>query len=227
MRKKNVIVQVDWREERGKSVLDVAEEHNEVNEAVLTELDDGDIGVVDPETEDVVLFERKSVSDFANSMMDEDDHMRDQVERLEEATGDAARILIEGNMEDFESLRHSRVKVESLRGFVASLEERNWAKIKFCSDLEGLVDYAVRAARKVFEENSASSLRVKSSVGKEAPFEKRVYGLVSGVGAEKAERLYDKYPDLPSALAATQSDLKEIDGVGDSLAREIQTTLQG
>lgn len=228
MSKKKVIVKVDWREERGNSVLDVAREHDEVEDVFLVELDAGDIKIeeVEEDSERAVVFERKDVSDFANSMMDEDDHMRDQVERLEEATGDSPRVLIEGNMEDFESLRYSRVKAKSLRGFTASLEEREWAKIKFCSDLETLVDYAVRASRKCFEESS-SSLRVQSAVKKTEEFEKRVYGCVDGVGPEMADRLYGTYPTLPSALEATVEDLREIDGIGAVLAETIFSHLHG
>lgn len=227
MAKKSVEVRVDWREERGTSVIEVAEDHDEVSDVSLVELEVGDIEIRDPESEDVVVFERKDVPDFASSMTDKDDHMRDQVERLEEATDAPARVLIEGDMEDFESLQHTRVAPQSLRGFVASLEERNGAKIKFCSDLDTLVDYAIRAGRKQFEEESSDSLRVRSAAKKDAEFEKRVYGCIDGVGPAMAQRLYDKFPTLPEALNAPTADVMDVEGVGEKLALRIQESLHG
>lgn len=226
MAKKRVHVRVDWREERGSSVLEVAEAHSDVEEVSLAELDVGDIEVREVDGDGVVVFERKDVPDFAGSMTDEDDHLRDQVERLEEATDAPPRVLVEGNMDDFESLQHTRVAPQSLRGFTASLEERNGAKVKFCSDLDTLVDYAIRAGRKQFEDGS-SSLRVESAVKKSEPFEKRVYGCVDGVGPSMAQKLYDTFPTLPDALTASVDDLKEIDGVGDTTAERIRESLQG
>lgn len=226
MAKKQVEVHVDWREERGSSVLESAKDHEEVSDVSLVELDVGDIEIHEADGEGVVVFERKDVPDFAGSMTDSDDHLRDQVERLEEATDAPARVLIEGDMEDFESLQHTRVAPQSLRGFTASLEERNGAKVKFCSDLDTLIDYAIRAGRKQFEDGS-SSLRVESAVKKSEPFEKRVYGCVSGVGPSMADKLYDVYPTLPSALAATSDELKEINGVGDATAEKILDSLNG
>lgn len=226
MSKKNVIVRVDWREERGTSVLEVAEGHDEVEDVALVELDVGDMEIREKNGEGAVLFERKSVSDFANSMMDEDDHMRDQVERLEEATGDSPRVLIEGNMEDFESLRHSRVKAKSLRGFTASLEERNGARVKFCSDLDTLVDYAIRASRKQFESQS-ESLRIRSSVEKKSsPVAMRMYGCLDGVGAKTAQALHKSFPTVKDIFDAEIEDLIEVDGIGEKRAEEIYTSLR-
>lgn len=226
MAKKQVEVRVDWREERGDSVIGVAENHDEVADVSLVELDVGDIEIRDPDSDDVVVFERKDVPDFASSMTDEDDHMRDQVERLEEATDAPARVLIEGNMEDFESLQHTRVAPQSLRGFVASLEERNGAKIKFCSDLDTLVDYAIRTSRKKFEDSS-ESLRVRSSVDKKtSPVALRMYGCLDGVGVKNAKSLHNSFPTMEDMLEAEIEDLVEVDGIGQKRAEKIYKSLR-
>lgn len=227
MSKKRVEVVVDWREERGNSVLETARGHDEVADVALAELDVGDIVVREFEGDGMVAFERKTPSDFANSMMDEDGHMREQVERLKEATDDTPRVLIEGDMADFEHLAHTQVPAKSLRGFVASLEERDDAAVKFCSDLETLVDYAVRASRKRFEDRSGSVLRVESAVKKSEPFTKRVYGCLDGVGAEMAARLYEAYPTLPTALEASVDDFQAIEGIGEVRAKRICEELHG
>lgn len=223
--KKKVVVRVDWREDP--RVAEAVESHDEVEEFRISELENGDIEVRESWDEDspVLLFERKDVPDFAGSMTDEDDHLRDQVERLTEATGEA-RVLIEGDMKDFETLTHTDVLARSLRGFTASLEENDGAKIKFCSTMDNLVDYAIRTARKNFEESS-SSLRVKSAVSKDEDFTMRVYGCVPGIGPSLAKTLYDAYPTLPAALEATVDDLMEIEGVGEVTAERIHDCLHG
>lgn len=226
MSKKQVNVEVDWREDT--RVTEVVGEHDEVADYSLTELDIGDIHIRESEDEDspVIVFERKSISDYAGSMTDRDDHLKDQVERLSDATDAPARVLIEGNMDDFDNLEHTQVSSKSLRGFTASLEERYGAKIKFCSNMGNLVDYAIRTARKNFEESS-SSLRVQSAVKKSEPFEKRVYGCVQGVGPTMAEKLYDTFPNLPGALEADTATFMDIDGVGEKTAMRIQEELHG
>lgn len=224
MSKKSVVVTVDWREDT--DLIDVVEEHDEVEDFHLGELDVGDLKIDDPDGDGSVVFERKTVSDFAGSMTDSDDHLRDQVERLEKATDASARVLIEGNMSDFDSLTHTRVKPQSLRGFTASLEERNGARVMFCSNRDNLVDYAIRSARKQFEERS-NTLRVQTTVKKSEPVTKRMYGCIEGVGPEMAERLYNVYPSLSEAIDAETSDLMKIEGIGEKLALEIQDSLLG
>lgn len=227
MSKKEVCVRVDWREERSPEVIEEVERHSDVADYRIAELDNGDIEVRESWDDDspVLLFERKTPGDFASSMTDEDDHLRDQVERLTEVQG-TARVLIDGDMEDFESLSHTDVLARSLRGFVASLEENDGARIKFCSHTANLVDMAIRIARKNFEESS-SSLRVKSAVDNTEPFEKRVYGCITGVGPEMAHRLYEAFPTIPDALAADVEHLTAIDGVGDVMAERIHDSLYG
>lgn len=224
MAKKHVEVALDWREDAG--LTRAVDSHPEVEDYVIDELEVGDILIRDPETDEVVLFERKTPSDFAASMTDEDDHLRDQVERLAMATDGPPRVLVEGDMADFTSLTHTRVDPRSLRGFVASLEERDGARIMFTSDMAGLIDYAIRAARKQFEDDSAT-LRVRSATKKDAPFVKRVYGAIEGVGPEMADRMYDTFPHLQAALAAEQDDWTAIEGIGEVRAERIMAHLGG
>lgn len=211
---------VDIREPE--TVWDAVEAHPDVADMAISELTAADLLI------EGVGFERKTPSDFASSMTDRDDHLKNQVAKMKQAPEiDRAYILIEGGMSDFEFLQHTQVPAKSLRGFAASLMARNNTPVVFCSDGETLVDMAVRLARKHVEDESTSSLRVNSAAGLEEPFVKRCYGCIEGVGPAMADTLYETYPTLTDALAASHDDLTALDGVGDVTAERIRTTLHG
>jgi len=213
-----VDVTVDLREPE--ELMDAVEAYREVDSMEIDTMDSADIVIGD------FGFERKTPSDFASSMTDRDDHLKDQVERMNQQYERSA-VLIEGDMADFESLTNTQVKPESLWGFAASIEVRYNTPVVFCSNMDLLVDAAVRRARKHIEESSGDDLRIKSSVEHTAPFEKRVYGCIDGVGAATAGLLYDAFPRLSDALNAGVQDFMEIDGVGQVTAGEIVDALAG
>lgn len=216
-RRETVELAVDVREPT--HLIEAAMEHDDVEEFHLDELSSADL-VVD----DSVGFERKTPSDFASSMTDEDDHLRDQVERMV-AEWDAAYVLIEGNLSDFNHLRHTNVAEESLRGFVASIEARYGVSVVFCDHQDLLVDMAVRIGRK-HKEDSPKELRLESSVERNAPTVKRMLGCVSGVGAETADNIYEQYRSVPDLLLAIdEGKLTAIDGVGPETATNIENAL--
>lgn len=219
MTKKTVSVTVDIREPP--EVSKVVSEHPDVEKYVLDELDSGDILI------EGVVIERKTPSDFASSMTDRDDHLKSQVERMNDQY-DESYVLLEGGFTDFGTLSHSQVPAKSLRGFAASITARYGTPVLPCDDLDTLVDMAIRLARKHIEDSSGDGLRVKSSVDDQtAPATKRMYGCIDGVGAETAEKMYRRYPALPEAIEATALDWEAIDGIGEVTAATIRDTLNG
>jgi len=192
--------------------------HDEVEEFIVEQLPTGDLVI------EGVVFERKTPSDYASSITDEDDHLKGQVERMADAY-DHAYVLLEGNMSEFEQLSHTRMDANSLRGFAASLTARHGVPVIPCSDSASLVDYAIRQARKHIEEPSSSGLRVKSSVESSEPVVKRMYGCISGVGADTAASLHLQFPSLQDALNASVGEFETIGGVGPKTAQNIHDAL--
>lgn len=216
-RRKRVDVQVDVHEPT--AVVEAVMEHEDVEEFELTELDSADI-VVDGR----IGFERKTPSDFASSMTEEDNRLRDQVERMVEDY-DAAFVLIEGNLSDFSYLSHTNVEDTSLRGFIASIEARYGVSVVLCDKRDLLVDMAVRYGRKHVED-PPKELKIESSVERNAPVVKRMLGCVDGVGSDTADTIFQKYQTIPDLLAAIDGDLLEdIEGVGPKTAENIENAL--
>lgn len=216
--KQSVTVRVDSREPLD-TVLPYLIDHSEVEEFEVAELDSGDLEI------EGVAFERKTPSDYASSITDKDDHLKDQAERMIEQY-EHAYVLLEGDMSDFESLSHTRIEAKSLRGFAASLSARYGVPVIPCSDAETLVDYAIRQARKHVEDPSSSSLRVKSSVeSSDEPVVKRMYGCIDGVGSETASKLHLQFPSLQDALDASVGEFETVEGIGPMTAQKIYDDL--
>lgn len=175
--------------------------------------------------ENGVAFERKTPSDFASSVTDSDEHLKDQVERMAEQF-EHSYVLVEGDLDEFDQLRHTNVPSQALRGMAASVTARFECPVIFCSDQDKLIDMALRIARKHIEDPN-SSLRVKSSVsGNDAPTLKRMYGCIDGVGSETADNMYEHLPTLQDAAEASMSELQQIDGIGERRAKNIKRQLQ-
>lgn len=215
--KQTVTVAVDSREPLDE-LLPHLTDHSEVEEFEVDALESGDLAI------EGVGFERKTPSDYATSITDDDDHLRGQVERMGEQY-DHAYVLLEGDMGDFEFLSHTRMNPKSLRGFAASLTAREGVPVIPCSNTENLIDYAVRQARKHVEDPSSSSLRTKTTADSTAPVVKRMYGCIDGVGADTASKLHLQFPSLQDALDADESDFEAIEGVGPKTAQKIHEAL--
>lgn len=191
--------------------------HDETKDVTIDSLDSADLVI-----EDKFGFERKTPSDFANSMMGKDERLDDQIERMKQDY-EGSFVLIEGNIEDFDSLIHTNVKSQSLRGYAASIEVREGVPVKFCGSAELLVDMAVRLSRKMIEDPT-SSLRVKSSVRDTEPVAKQIIGCVDLVGPEMADTLYEKYGSIPALTTAIENDdIEEIDGLGPATADNLRS----
>lgn len=216
--KQSVTVVVDSREPLD-DILPHLIDHDEVEEFVVDELESGDFAI------EGVGFERKTPSDYASSIMDSDDHLKDQVERMNQQY-DHSYVLLEGDMSDFEFLTHTQIDANSLRGFAASLMARQDMPVIPCSNTESLIDYAIRQARKHIEDPSSSSLRVKTTVtDSNEPVVKRMYGCIEGVGSDTASKLHLQFPSLQDALNASVSDFEVIEGVGPKTAQKIYDAL--
>ena len=214
-----IAVDVDVREPT--ETLDAVEAHDSAD-PTLEELDSADLAT-GVKGEGRYGFERKTPSDFASSMMDSDDRLRDQVERMTQQY-EMAYVLIEGSFDDFRSLTHTRVPAKALRGFAASITARNGVPVIPVSDLDTLVDMAVRISMKHMDVGS-DGLRVETSVEKGAPTAMRMFGAIGGVGSETAKSLHDMFPTIEAAVQADQQEFTAIPGVGEKTAEGIHEAL--
>jgi ERCC4-type nuclease len=186
--------------------------HEDTEDYRIEPLSEGDLIIDD------CIFERKTPSDFASSL--QEGRLRDQVERMG-GGGGVCFILIEGNMEDYDNLEHSEMPSKSLRGMDASIEMRNNIGVKYCSNLKNLVDMAVRIARKSKEETTTVQANTTDAV-KDPSFMENLFLGIDGVGIKTAEELALLFSDIESLHNSNIEDFKQVNGVGDETAKEIQ-----
>jgi len=216
MTRQTVEVVVDIHEPT--SIIERVSEHDDVESFEVDSLDSGDIVISG------VAFERKTPSDFASSMTESDNRLRDQINRML-TQYDNVYVLVEGSLTDFNYLTHTNLRGSSLRGYTASIEARQNVSVKFCDTEELLVDMAVRLARKHIEAPS-KRLKVDTSVGKDEPVVKRMIACIDGVGPDMSDRLYESFDSIPSLLDAAQDgSLEDVDGVGEKTATNIKNAL--
>jgi len=223
--KKKVNAKLDVHEQDAPQMLTALDGHKEVEEWKLSALDAGDLQLTFEDSDLTVVFERKTPSDYAGTLMGKDGtRLDEQIQKLSDFDG-PAYILIEGNQEDFRSLTGTNISAASLVGSVASTDVRYLDGVRFCSDADGLVDMAVRLARKHKETPSSNSIAQKTVV-KDAPFLVKMLTCVDGVGERRARDIATEYDTVESLLDATAEDISRIDGIGSEIAKNIVETIQ-
>lgn len=196
--------------------------HEEVEDYSLDRLPAADLEIQG------VGFERKTMSDYASTMMS-NGRLRNQVAKLNERY-DHAYILVEDDLSQTVNpwkATNSNVKGESLRGSMASITAREGIPVIPCSDTALLVDMAVRLARKHVEENDGKKFIPKGAVGAKEPAAKKFYGILPGIGVETAEILYEEYDSITQFVTnATEEDLRQIEGIGPARAKDIMEAIK-
>lgn len=170
-----------------------------------------------------VGFERKTPSDYAGSLTS--GRLKAQVRKGVDAF-DQFYILVEGDIDDFERLSHSRISAASLRGSVASFAARDGVQTVFCGDMGTLVDMAIRLGRKHTE--APSSIVLPTPDVADAPVLVRMLACIDGVGPETARAIAAEFDSLPLVIEAIKQDvLATVDGVGPKTAATIMESLMG
>jgi Fanconi anemia group M protein len=216
-----VDVVVDNREPP--EVLTAVDQHDDVNDWRLDQLDIGDIRFEYAG----VLIERKTPEDYAASVLS--GRLDSQLHRMADAQ-DRPYVLVEGSISDFDSLEHTRIRSQSLRGHVASTMARRRVPVLFCDEMDLLVDMSVRLARKNLEAPSRSEMELVSAAGVESKSlsqTMRLFTAIDGVGPVTAQSLEDEFVSMEALVRANQSDLEAVEGIGDVTAADISEAISG
>ncbi|SFG55821.1 ERCC4 domain-containing protein [Halopelagius inordinatus] len=194
------------------AVAEAVRAHADVDAVASRRLASGDVVVGD------VGIERKTLSDYVSTLLGRSaPDLYDQVRRLSEAHPHSY-LLLEAELP---ADGDEGVPAAAVRGSAASITARFGTPVIPCSDLDRLVDMAVRLGRKHVEEPSTPALPNGSVTTLGAPTAKRMYGCIDGVGTDTAGRLYEAYPAVADAVAASPEELMRIDGVGPKRADAI------
>jgi ERCC4-type nuclease len=206
-------VLVDDREPA--AVLDAVRQHPNVD---VDRLAAADIGV------GAVGVERKTLRDYVNGVAARSGPMLEaQVEKMCGAYNHAY-VLLEGDLRDVETVP-TGVSPAAIRGSMSSITAPRDVPVIPCSDLELLVDTAVRLGRKHTEHPSRRPMSPRAVTNRSEPTTKRINGCIEGIRPALTASLYERYPSVEALLAADTDELLAVDGIGEKRARAIQATL--
>lgn len=213
MSQEKVVVTIDSNEaSQNPELTEILVMHESIEDYRIETLNEGDIKI------DNCLFERKTPSDFAQSL--QEGRLKEQVERMGGREDAHSFVLVEGNMEDFDNLEHTQIPPKSLRGMTASVIARNNLPVVFCSNHKLLADTAVRLARKVKEEPTVVQTKTTDTV-KEPSFIENLFLGVEGIGMDTAEKLSERFNSIHSISEAQVDDFKSVKGIGTKRAEKL------
>lgn len=152
-------------------------------------------------------IERKSSSDFLNSVMD--GRIFKQVENLKESFEKVILIIEDAKVED----------LKILRGTVVSLILKFGVNVMFSKDLSETCEYLLLLSKKFKKDYF--------SIGKRKVEDPRISVLVGfpGIGTKLAKKLLKKFRSLKRIFDASFPELKKI--IGEKRARKILEILRG
>ena len=174
----------------------------------------------DYKSENRLLFERKTLKDFASSIID--GRLFDQMIRLAGSTYTGILIL-EGSGRD---LAKSRISRESIQGALISTTLIMGIPVlrsKEPAETARLILYATRQMK--------SYVRGGLQRHGYRPKDKRKRQLfilqgLPGIGREKAVRLLNKFGSIEAVITASSQELQDVEGIGDTLAEGIRSAVK-
>lgn len=216
MTKESITAVVDDREPD--SVVVTVSAHPDVEDIHIEHLEDGDLLMGN------VGIERKTPSDFARSITDDQVNIYEQAESL----GMNVRypfVLLEGRVRGFENLGFSGLPAVAMRGAMASITIRTGVPVIPCDDLEMLVDLGVRLGRKSVEAPGPEFF-TRSGRVVDANVTARMLAEIPSVGPQRAMNIADVYPSVTAVSRAAKDDLMAVEGVGENTAETILNALR-
>lgn len=175
--------------------------------------------VGDFQVEDKAVFERKTVTDFATSMID--GRLFRQARRLMSQKLPATLIL-EGRPTDLSEVGVSR---EALQGAMVALTVLFRLPILRSPDPQETARLIGYAAEQVFQ---CSQGRIYSAGPRPKGKKARQLGLLQsfpGVGADRARRLLEHFGSIRQLAFAHPSDVAQVPGIGPKTAESIRDLL--
>ncbi len=171
--------------------------------------------VGDYKIDDRILFERKTIGDFAESIIDT--RLFRQASRLSRGTLKPALIL-EG------SFSQSCVSVsrEAMQGALISLTLVFGLPVLRSTDPEETARLIVYAARQLVVGNQGANVWRHRMPKKNWNRRLHVLQSLPGVGRDRAARLLTHFGSVERCFAASAQELSQVEGIGTKIAKEIR-----
>ncbi|WP_457615073.1 DEAD/DEAH box helicase [Methanopyrus sp.] len=160
-----------------------------------------------------VGVERKSESDFAQSLLD--GRLMDQAREMTREF-DRAVLIVEGNP-------RREIEPEAVDGALATLAVDFGISVLQSAGPEETAELLYRMAKR-FEERQRPKPRRRRSA---RDLRVEMLSCIPGVGPELARRLLDEFGSIGGVVNASPSELKRVKGIGERKAKEIRRFLWG
>ncbi|MDD4735026.1 MAG: ERCC4 domain-containing protein [Kiritimatiellae bacterium] len=201
-------ITADHRESQA-GVIEFLQKRDQVT-VVMDTLKAGDYRV-----EKNVLFERKTLLDFAESI--KDGRLFRQAERLSMAPEKAA-FIIEGKSND---LAHSKMSRESMQGALISLSLIWGIPVLRSLDAEETARLMIYTGNQL--QWMAQGGIKRSGYRPKTKHKRQLYILqgLPGIGPERAERLIGRFGSVAGIAQASSHDIAALEGFGEKTAQKI------
>ena len=163
-----------------------------------------------------ILFERKTLNDFAVSIVD--GRLFKQAVRL--ASSDYKSVLIlEGTGKD---LSEAGVRREALQGALITVSLILGIPVLRAVSHQETAHLMVYAARQI--KNIAKGSLQRQGYRPKAKKQKQIYLLqgLPGIGRQRAERLLDAFGSVEAVITASYAELQSVNGIGTGVAEKIR-----
>ncbi|MDD3263913.1 MAG: ERCC4 domain-containing protein [Candidatus Nanoarchaeia archaeon] len=165
-----------------------------------------------------VCIERKSVIDFVNSLIDS--RLFEQLKKIKKYSKPI--LIIEGE-DDLYSVR--KVHANAIRGFISSITLDYNIPIIRTRNEEDTVNYLIQIAKREQLERKTISLKHWNNSSSIEEQIKNIICTFPNVGENNSKRLIKYFKSIKNLSNAKIEELKEIEGIGDKLAKKIYETI--
>lgn len=165
---------------------------------------------------DRVVVERKTAEDFVSSLID--NRLFPQLQAMNDEFTHPV-MVIEG--EDLH--RHRDVHPNAVRGALSSVALDYEVPILWADDVDETVEHLVALAKREQEDNDRTvAVRGERSPTTEAELQKFIIAGLPNVSDTLAERLLEEFGSVRSIFTASETALKNVDGIGEEKAARIK-----
>jgi DNA excision repair protein ERCC-4 len=162
------------------------------------------------------LIERKTVPDFAQSLVD--GRLFQQAHRLR-ATGWSCALILEGRMAD---LIKVNVRRECIQGAMITLSLVFQIPVLRALDAEETARLLVYAGRQLERNTAGSVYRRKPRGTRRRRAQQFVLQSLPGIGPKRAAALLDRFGSVRAVVNASSDELATVSGMGPGLIQTVQ-----
>jgi DNA excision repair protein ERCC-4 len=166
------------------------------------------------------VFERKTIADFAQSIID--GRLFVQADKLARLSISAA-IILEGRSSDLAAIHMRR---ESLQGAMVSLSLIFRLPVLRALDPAETAKLMLYAAEQITRHENDGSSRYGRRPKRKRKIQLRLLQGLPGIGPNRAAQLLANFGSVEAVMTASQERLEQVDGVGSRTAAAIRDVLQ-